>query len=212
MTIAQIFDLLLGGLILGGLYALIAVGLGLQYGVARVLNVSHGEFIMLGAFATYSLHTLAGLNPILSLAISGPIIFLIAFGLHLTLFRYLRKKSPTQTAFEGNSLLASFGLLFVIQSLVLFQPSEELARATRIKADGHLRVERVVDQPLELPVLSRNHIRPSALRLQPQEDDCVYGIPQPVVRLDLVQDPHAEPDVLLVVQQVDVHLLGSDHP
>jgi branched-chain amino acid transport system permease protein len=119
MSVMLIFDLLLGGLILGGLYALIAVGLGLQYGVARVLNVSHGEFIMLGAFATYSLHTLAGLNPILSLVISGPLIFLVAFGLHCTLFRYLRKTSPTQTAFEGNSLLASFGLLFVIQNIAL---------------------------------------------------------------------------------------------
>ncbi|UCD77509.1 MAG: branched-chain amino acid ABC transporter permease [Desulfobacterales bacterium] len=119
MSATLFFDLLLGGLILGGLYALIAVGLGLQYGVARVLNVSHGEFIMLGAFGTYSLHTLAGLNPILSLVISGPLIFLIAFGLHRTLFRYLRKTSPTQTAFEGNSLLASFGLLFVIQNIAL---------------------------------------------------------------------------------------------
>jgi len=119
MNVTLIFDLLLGGLILGGLYALIAVGLGLQYGVARVLNVSHGEFIMLGAFATYSLHTLTGLNPILSLVISGPLIFLIALGLHLTMFRYLRKTSPNQTAFEGNSLLASFGLLFVIQNIAL---------------------------------------------------------------------------------------------
>jgi branched-chain amino acid transport system ATP-binding protein len=46
MSISLFFDILVGGLILGGLYALIAVGLGLQYGVARVLNVSHGEFIM----------------------------------------------------------------------------------------------------------------------------------------------------------------------
>jgi len=119
MSFSLIFDLLLGGLILGGLYALIAVGLGLQYGVARVLNVSHGEFIMLGALGTYSLHTLTGLNPILSLVISGPLIFLIAFGLHRTLFRYLRQTSPNQAAFEGNSLLASFGLLFVIQNIAL---------------------------------------------------------------------------------------------
>ena len=108
-----ILDVVIGGLIMGGIYALIAVGLSLQYGVGKVLNIAHGEFIMLGAFATYSLHSLAGLNPILSLVISGPLIFLIALGLHQTLFRYLRKTSSTQTAFEGNSLLASFGLLFV---------------------------------------------------------------------------------------------------
>jgi len=47
-----VLDVVIGGLIMGGIYALIAVGLGLQYGVGRVLNVSHGEFIMIGAFAT----------------------------------------------------------------------------------------------------------------------------------------------------------------
>ena len=119
MNISLIFDILLGGLILGGLYALIAVGLGLQYGVARVLNVSHGEFIMLGAFATYSLYAFTGMNPILSLVITGPVIFGVAFALHRTLFRYLRKTSVSDAAFEGNSLLASFGLLFVIQNVAL---------------------------------------------------------------------------------------------
>ena len=49
---------------MGGIYALIAVGLSLQYGVGRVLNVSHGEFIMLGAFATWSLYTVLGISPL----------------------------------------------------------------------------------------------------------------------------------------------------
>ncbi len=50
--IVKILDVVIAGLLLGGLYALIAMGLSLQYGVARVLNIAHGEFIMLGAFAT----------------------------------------------------------------------------------------------------------------------------------------------------------------
>jgi branched-chain amino acid transport system permease protein len=113
------FDVLIGGLILGGLYALIAVGLSLQYGVARVLNVSHGEFIMLGAFATYSLYTLLGISPLLSLVITGPIIFIIAFLIHSTIFQRIKRSSSTVAAFEGNSLLASFGLLFIIQNIAL---------------------------------------------------------------------------------------------
>ncbi len=44
--ITTVLDVVIAGLLLGGLYALIAMGLSLQYGVARVLNVSHGEFIM----------------------------------------------------------------------------------------------------------------------------------------------------------------------
>ncbi len=112
-------DVLIGGLILGGLYALIAVGLGLQYGVARVLNVSHGEFIMLGAFATYSLYTLFGINPLLSLVVTGPMMFGIGFLVHRTLFQHLRKSTESVAAFEGNSILASFGLLFIIQNIAL---------------------------------------------------------------------------------------------
>ena len=104
---------------MGGLYALIAVGLSLQYGVARVLNVSHGEFIMLGAFATYSLYTLCGINPFLSLAISGPVVFAIALLMHRTMFQRLRKTSPSIEVFEGSSLLASFGLLFIIQNIAM---------------------------------------------------------------------------------------------
>jgi hypothetical protein len=46
MDVTLFFDMVIGGLIMGGLYALIAVGLGLQYGVARALNVSHGEFTL----------------------------------------------------------------------------------------------------------------------------------------------------------------------
>ena len=55
--IVTFLDILIAGLLMGGIYALIAVGLSLQYGVARVLNISHGEFIMIGAFVTWMLYT-----------------------------------------------------------------------------------------------------------------------------------------------------------
>ena len=104
---------------MGGIYALIAMGLSLQYGVARVLNIAYGEFIMLGAFATYSLYTVFGISPLISLIICGPALFIIGFLIHRTLFQYLRDKSESIDIFEGNSLLASFGLLFIIQNVAL---------------------------------------------------------------------------------------------
>jgi branched-chain amino acid transport system permease protein len=118
-VLTTVLDIVIGGLIMGGIYALIAVGLSLQYGVGRVLNVSHGEFIMFAAFITYSLYVIFGISPLLSLAICGPFLFLIGFGLHRTLFRYLRKTSESIDIFEGNSLLASFGLLFIIQNIAI---------------------------------------------------------------------------------------------
>jgi branched-chain amino acid transport system permease protein len=117
--IKTILDVGIAGILMGGIYALIAVGFSLQYGVARVLNVSHGEFIMLGAFITWTLYTVLGINPFLALAIVGPLIFIIGFLLYRTLFTRLRTLSPSPAAFEGNSMLAAFGLLYVIQNTAI---------------------------------------------------------------------------------------------
>ncbi len=119
MNIVTILDIGIGGLLIGGIYALIAMGLSLQYGVARVLNVSHGEFIMLGAFGTWTLYTILGINPLVCLVIVGPIIFVIGYLLHRTLFRSLLKSSPSLPAFEGKSMLATFGLLYIIQNIAI---------------------------------------------------------------------------------------------
>ena len=117
--IITILDVVISGLLLGGIYAVTAVGLSLQYGVARVLNIAHGEFIMLGAFITWSLYTALGINPLISLVISGPVVFVVGILLYRTLFARLRMISPTPGAFEGNSMLACFGLLFIIQNVAI---------------------------------------------------------------------------------------------
>jgi branched-subunit amino acid ABC-type transport system permease component len=117
-----ILNILIAGLLMGGIYALIAMGLSLQYGVARVLNVSHGEFIMLGAFITWSLYSAFGINPLLSVAISGPFMFVIGFLIYRTLFAKLRTSSPSPAVSEGNSMLAAFGLLFILQNVACRQP------------------------------------------------------------------------------------------
>jgi branched-chain amino acid transport system permease protein len=119
MNITTILDIVIGGLLMGGIYALIAMGLSLQYGVARVLNIAHGEFIMLGAFITWALYTAFGINPLISLVIVGPLIFIIGFFLHRTLFRSLLKSAPSSAVFEGNSIFATFGLLYIIQNTAI---------------------------------------------------------------------------------------------
>jgi branched-chain amino acid transport system permease protein len=118
-TAITILDVLIGGLLRGGLYALIAMGFSLQYGVARVLNIAHGEFIMLSAFLTWTLYTYAHINPLLSLVIVGPFIFIIGYILQRTLFTRLRTSSPSQGAYEASSMLATFGLLFILQNAAL---------------------------------------------------------------------------------------------
>jgi branched-chain amino acid transport system permease protein len=115
----EALNIIINGLLLGGLYAIIAMGLNLQYGVARVLNIAHGEFIMLGAYITWLMFSMFGLNPLISLVIVGPFVFVIGFLIQRTLFTRLRVISPSQGAYEGVSMLAAFGILFIIQNVAL---------------------------------------------------------------------------------------------
>jgi branched-chain amino acid transport system permease protein len=111
-------DIIITGLLLGGIFALVSVGFSLQYGVGRVLNVAHGEFIMLGAFVTYWLAgDKIGMNPLLTIVVTAPLLFVIGWLLHSTLFRQLMRTSPSLDIFEGKSMLAAFGLLYVVQSI-----------------------------------------------------------------------------------------------
>jgi branched-chain amino acid transport system permease protein len=109
-------NILLGGLLIGGIYSLVSMGLTLQYGVAKVLNIAHGEFLMFGAFITFWLREL-GVDPLLTMLIVAPIMFVIGFILYRTVFTSIRLKSPNPGVFESNSLLAAFGLYFIVQNI-----------------------------------------------------------------------------------------------
>jgi len=117
--VERFLDVAIAGLLMGGLYALIAMGMSLQYGVARVFNIAHGEFIMLGAMSTWTLFTVFHISPLVAIAICGPVAFILGFIIHRTMFRKLQTSSADQGAFESNSMLASFGLMFVIQNIAL---------------------------------------------------------------------------------------------
>ena len=113
--------LIVSGILTGSTYGLLAMGLSLQYGVARVLNIAHGEFVMVGAILTYTLFTGFGINPLVAAAIICPLLFGLGFLLQITLFRGLKARAPSQAAFEGNALLAAFGLLYIISYIALLE-------------------------------------------------------------------------------------------
>ncbi|MEM0049174.1 MAG: branched-chain amino acid ABC transporter permease [Candidatus Bathyarchaeia archaeon] len=112
-------DVVIGGVILGTFYSLIAVGLNLQYGVTRILNVAHGEFLMLGAYLTYFCFLLLGVNPFTSIIVVGPLMFLAGFLVYMLLFRRLVLLSKSSEELEFRSLLICFGLSFIIQNLAM---------------------------------------------------------------------------------------------
>src|SRR6266511_368218 len=74
----SLVQLLLGGLLLGGIYALAALGLALIFGVSRVLNLAHGDFLMLGGLGAFLLYSSsAALNPFVSLLILVPLFLVL---------------------------------------------------------------------------------------------------------------------------------------
>ena len=110
-------ELVASGLITGGVYALVALGLNLQYGLMRILNIAHGEFLMLGAFATWLGHTTFGWSPLAM----APLVFaaLMAIGLvvHRLAFRPLAATSANVDVFEARGLMVAFGLMFLVQNV-----------------------------------------------------------------------------------------------
>src|SRR4029077_16420467 len=85
MSLTTIFQAIAGGLLLGGVYALLASGLTLIFGVMRVINFAQAEFMMLGMFAAYFLATALNLDPLLLALPVGIAVGLIGFAIGRTL-------------------------------------------------------------------------------------------------------------------------------
>lgn len=108
-----------GGLITGGIYALVAIGLNLQYGLMRIMNISHGEFLMLGAFLTWWAHTAWGISPLAFLPAAFVVLMGIGMAVHRLCFRQVAARAPSVEVFEARSLMVGFGLMFFVQNTAL---------------------------------------------------------------------------------------------
>jgi len=105
------------GVLVGGLYGLAAMGLSLVFGVLKMLNVAHGELIMLGGYVGFWLFTLWKIDPFASLVPSAIALFLVGILLYQVLFRRLIY-FPEETKIK-NSILIGFGLALVVQTLAI---------------------------------------------------------------------------------------------
>lgn len=100
------------GILLGGLYALIALGLSMVFGVMRLINLAHGDLVILSSYITYALFTSLGIDPILSLVITIPIMFVLGFLLQQFLLRRAFAIS------EEAPLIIAFGVALFIQNAI----------------------------------------------------------------------------------------------
>lgn len=106
----DIFSPIVMGILLGGLYALIAMGLSMVFGVMRLINLAHGDFVILGSYIAYALMTFLGMDPVISLIICIPAMFGIGFAVQ----KYLMGRA---FAISGEApLIMAFGISLVIQN------------------------------------------------------------------------------------------------
>lgn len=109
-----LLQILANGILLGGLYALMALGLALVWGVLNIVNLSHGAFIMLGGYATYFLFTGAGVDPFAALPITAVALFVLGYAIQRGILN-LVIRAPM-----FNTLLITFGLEVVLAYLAQF--------------------------------------------------------------------------------------------
>jgi branched-chain amino acid transport system permease protein len=111
-------QLAFSALVLGSLYSLIALGLNLVYGTMRLLNIAHGDLIMVGAYATFWFFTLTGMSPLVGLPLVAGIASAIGVILYFSIFRRQLSGIDRVERIEANSLLLFFGVSVILQNTV----------------------------------------------------------------------------------------------
>jgi len=107
------FQSIANGILIAGLYAAVTLGLTLVLGVMGIVNFAHGEMVMLGAYSTFWLFSLLGIDPMLSIAMSGLILFFIGLPIYRFTIRPILKDPPL------NQLLLTLGISIFLQNMAM---------------------------------------------------------------------------------------------
>src|ERR1700684_1548012 len=112
-------DIIIIGLLLGGTYALMAMGLQLQYGVARIMNLANGEMLIAGAFGAFWFFAGTKTSPLLALLFVVPLAFALNWAIYRVLILPLVRRAKNQGKLEVDSILATFGLSFIFIGIMV---------------------------------------------------------------------------------------------
>lgn len=104
---------MISGILVGGVYALIGIGLTIIFGVMRVINFAHGDLLMLGMYGTYYLFTIGNVDPFLSILITMPLMFLVGAVLQKVLINRILGALPQ------NQILLTIGLGLIMSNTVM---------------------------------------------------------------------------------------------
>jgi branched-chain amino acid transport system permease protein len=112
-------DIVIIGLLLGGTYALMAMGLQLQYGFGRIMNLANGEILIAGAFSTFWFYAGTHASPLFALFLVVPAAFVLNWAIYRVLILPLVRRAKSQGKLEVDSILATFGLSFIAVGVML---------------------------------------------------------------------------------------------
>ncbi len=112
-------EIVITGALLGATYSLIAMGLTLQYGVARIMNLANGEMVVAGAFAAFWVFSARQLSPFLAAAVVVPAAFALNWLVYRYVLRPLVRRARNRGMLEVDSILATFGMSFTLVGLML---------------------------------------------------------------------------------------------
>ena len=142
MSLTLLAQSAVGGMLLGGIYGLLALGLSLSWGLLRLVNLSHFALAFLGAYLTYDLGTNFGCPPWLSALIIIPVFFLAGIALHAVFVRF--------KVAEFASMLVTFGIAVLIESLIQWYWTADYLKYETSYAQESLRLGALYVPMLEL--------------------------------------------------------------
>ena len=136
-----ILNVLVFGILLGGIYGLVSIGLNLIFGVVRIVNFAQGELVMFGMYGSYYAYAYLGLNPYLSVLVVAPLVGLLGMAIQRLVIQPLRDEPNMQ-------IFATFGLLIMFQNIML-----ALSRGEAFSIGGQVGAEVLTVGDLKISVV-----------------------------------------------------------
>jgi branched-chain amino acid transport system permease protein len=147
ISTALLLNAIIAGLLLGGFYAAVSVGISISFGMLDVVNIAHPAFIILGSYITYIVNSQYGFDPILVAVTLSPLFFLLGMALYRVYYLCFEKRG--QESLRG--LAFFFGILFITEVVLILVFGVDYRTVKSVYAETTLRLG-VVDFPLRLVV------------------------------------------------------------
>lgn len=154
-----VFQTLVDGLVLGGIYALAAVGFSLIFGVLHVINLSHGVLILIGAYLALVLSNALSIDPLLTL----PLVMIVLFGVGYVYQRFLIQHTIGRTPL--GSMLLTFGVALMLQNVMIWVFSPDMKNITPSYAFNSFKIAGLTFDAVRVSALAASLVLLSCLAL-----------------------------------------------